>query len=188
MPSKFGQAVKRLSEFDIDLVRLKPGKHEFTYKLDTAFFDFYDYGIVHDGSLDVNILLERSTVLLNFDIKIKGVVKLTCDRSLEEFDHPLAVHDQVMIKFGDEEKELADNVFVIKADKPSINLADTLYELITVAVPIKKLHPKFADEENDEDSLVYTSLTEEEQHREEEEKEEEIDPRWKELLKLKNNK
>lgn len=181
--------MKRLSEFDIELVRLKPGKHEFNYQLGSSFFEAFEYGIVNKGDLKVKVILDKSHALLKFDIDIEGTIELTCDRSLENFDYPLSIHDHVMMKFGEEEGELSENVFVIKPDKQVINLSDFLYEYITVAVPIKRLHPKFAgEEEAEQDQLVYTSLTEEEIEKEKQEKEEDIDPRWKELLKLKNNK
>lgn len=179
--------MKRLGEFDIELVRLKPGRHEFDYKLDAAFFEKYDYGIIDKGNLDVKVIMEKSSALLKFDIDIKGTIELTCDRSLENFDYPLSIQNQVMMKFGEEEQELADDVFVIKPDKQVINLADLIYEYITVNVPLKKLHPRFENEEEGEDKLVYTSLSAKEMEQERKEKEEDIDPRWKELLKLKNN-
>ena len=61
--------------------------------------------------------------------------------------------------------------------------ADFIYEFITVAVPLKRLHPKFVDEEDENEDFVYTSGEDDE---EKEISPEEIDPRWKELLKLKN--
>ena len=63
-----------------------------------------------------------------------------------------------------------------------INIGEFIYEFITLAVPLKKLHPRFEDEleEDDEPEMIYTSQDEEET-----DDSQETDPRWEALKKLK---
>ena len=117
---------------------------------------------------------------LNF--QIDASVELICDRSLDNFDYPVKVDEKVIIKFGEDNYALSEDVIVIKQDTSSINVAEFVYEFITLAVPLKKLHPRYEDEfeEDDEPEMIYTS-----QEDEEEDNSQEPDPRWEALKKLK---
>ncbi len=117
---------------------------------------------------------------LNF--RIDAFVELICDRSLDSFDYPIKIDEKVIIKFGEDNYSLSEDVIVIKQDTASINIGEFIYEFITLAVPLKKLHPRFEDEleEDDEPEMIYTSQDEEET-----DDSQETDPRWEALKKLK---
>ena len=83
------------------------------------------------------------------------------------------------MKYGDEAIELSDDVEIIPFNTQQVNVAKYMYEFISVAIPMKKLHPRY-NEEIDEDQIIYSS------NEDEEEDKAEIDPRWIELKKLKN--
>lgn len=124
--------------------------------------------------------------MIQMFFQVEGTIELTCDRSLELFDHPLSFEAKMIFKYGDEEKELAEDVMVILKDTQTINIADLLFEFIGLEIPMKKLHPKFQeDEDNEEDMImIYSSPLEDEEEKQEEEV---IDPRWAALKKLKNS-
>ena len=69
-----------------------------------------------------------------------------------------------------------DAVFVLSVDTPFVS-KEVIDKLL--AVPMKKLHPRFADEP-EENQIIFSSKDEENNT--------EIDPRWSELKKLKNKK
>jgi uncharacterized protein len=91
----------------------------------------------------------------------------------------------VIYKFGAEEKEIDDDVIQITRNHQIINLAQNIFELITIAVPMKKLHPRYDLEAEPDDELIYTTRDIEE---ESEDDSSEPDPRWEALKKLKNKK
>ena len=96
------------------------------------------------------------------DFDITGTIRLTCDRSLEEFDQPMGVTEKVIYKYGPVEQEMSEDVFMITKDTPSINVAQLIYEFILLAIPAKKIHPDYLDEMDDDEfeeegSLVYLS-------------------------------
>lgn len=125
--------------------------------------------------------------MIQVDFSIQGSIELECDRSLEEFDFPINVERSMIYKYGDEEKELSEDVYVIEKNTQTLNVADIIFEFIGLEVPMKKLHPKFQDDEDDdsEGSMIYFSEPEEDQN---EQNEENIDPRWAALKNLKNKK
>jgi uncharacterized metal-binding protein YceD (DUF177 family) len=124
--------------------------------------------------------------MLQLDFKINGTIELVCDRSLEPYNHPVDLKERLIIQFGDKEETLDNELEVILRGTQSLHLEQYLYEYIAMAIPFKKLHPKFADEiDEDEDAdvkLIYSSSTDEAS-----EDEPPIDDRWEALKKLSKN-
>lgn len=185
-----------LNAFNIDIFKLSVGKHDYHFDVDSKFFAQFDYSLVDKGSLSIDAVLDKSETFFEIYFDIQGTIELTCDRSLEKFDYPVSIREKIIYKYGDFEKEIDDNLVMILHDTQRINIAQYIYELIMVTVPMKKLHPKFVEEEAGEEDeyeiLVYSDQEEEtpEQESETSEEEEPIDPRWnalKDLLNKNNN-
>jgi len=165
--------------YTVNIVGLSTKAHTFDYKIDDEFFTQYGTEILSGGDFDVKVALDKHETFIDADFSITGNAKLVCDRSLEPFDEPLKLHRKVMFKYGDEPSELTDEIIIIARDQQSLELGQLIYEFISLAIPIKKLHPRFRDEEkhdNTEGKIVYKSGSNEEK---------EIDPRWEKLKKLK---
>ena len=113
---------------------------------------------------------------------IQGVAHLICDRSLEAFDYPMEIARTIRFKYGEEEKELSDEIVMITREQTNLDIGQYLYELIGVSLPMKRLHPKFQNDELEESEiqLVYSSPIDKN-----EKEEDAIDPRWEKLKKLK---
>jgi uncharacterized metal-binding protein YceD (DUF177 family) len=187
--------VKFLRSYNIDVIKLREGRHSFTFEVGDEFFKFYEAEEWVKGSIiTVSVHLNKTSSVIEADFALEGTVKLTCDRSLEVFDYPIYVTEKVIYKYGAMEQEISEDVFLITKDTPSINVAQLIYEFVMLAIPAKKVHPDYLDEMDEEDFdeegiLVYTS--EEEKAIEMEESEDEntpvrpADPRWEILNKLK---
>lgn len=163
--------------FDIDIAKLIAGQHEFQFRIDSTFFELFDYSLVDKGSLSVDLVLDKKTSFISLNFDIKGTVELTCDRSLDLFDFELSAKKEIVLKFGEEAKEVSDDVEIIPFKTQTINVAKFIYELISVEVPMKKLHPRYNDESS-EDQIIFSS--------DDEEQNDEMDPRWSQLKKLKS--
>jgi uncharacterized metal-binding protein YceD (DUF177 family) len=102
------------------------------------------------------------------------------------FDYPIKIKRMVVFKYGEEDREITEEVMMIHRDTVSLELGQFIYEFIALAVPMKKLHPRFEDDDSDEDEseeengkIIFSSTTDEEN------KDEVTDPRWDILKKLK---
>ncbi len=187
--------MKFLRNYNIDVIKLKEGKHEFTFPVDGEFFSHFQHQeFLKEGNLITTIYLNKLTSLIEVVFIIKGSAKLVCDRSLEEFDQELYTEQKVICKYGLEETEVTEDVFMITRDTPSINVAQLIYEFILLAIPAKKIHPDYIEEMDDEDfdgegELVYFSDEKddevEDKETSSEKKSEKIDPRWDILKNLK---
>lgn len=181
--------MKFLKSFDIDIIRLKDGEHVFPFEIDSRFFSSFEGNhLVQEGKLKAEITLKKQAGVIEAWFVITGEVLLTCDRTLEEFNEPLNIRERILYKYGSEEKELNEEIYLITNDTAQINVAQLIYEFIILALPAKRLHPRFRDEIEDEDEevtghLVYSSAEEIE---DEEESEPEDNPLWEQLKKLKN--
>ncbi len=181
--------MKDLRDFDIDIFGLKDKTYEFDFEGDSSFFALFENSLVEKGEFKVKLRLDKSSTMLQLHFRITGSIELTCDRSLEPFDYPLDIEENHILKFGEENQELTDEIEIINRNTVTINVAQYVYEFIMLAVPMKKIHPKFADqefEENSEGLLVYRSKTESETT-EDTKEESDVDPRWAALRKLNNN-
>ncbi|MDX1904251.1 MAG: DUF177 domain-containing protein, partial [Thermonemataceae bacterium] len=117
-----------------------------------------------------------------------GLMELVCDRSLEIFGYPFQTEGLQLLRFSDHSEQLSEELELIPKGTSQINVAYYIFELITLAIPMKKLHPRFQQEQtNDNEAmlLVYSSEKKEDKKTTDTKN---IDPRWEELKKLIDNK
>lgn len=181
--------MKKLKEYEINIAKLSNKTHQYEFDMDDSFFDLFSGEIIHGGKLHADVELDKTETLLTLHFDIKGTVRLTCDRSLEEFDQPVDVQETFRMKFGPEDKELDEDLWMIASDTQQINVAQHLYDYIGLSLPMKKLHPRFLaeeDEDSDEDILIYSSKSsgDADNDSEDGDDDDDIDPRWDALKNL----
>ena len=186
--------VKR--QYDIDIFKLEDGEHFYELEVNDAFFASFNYGLIEKGQARVALRLNKSATMLTLDFVVKGQVELICDRSLEPFDQPIELEERLIVKYGEEEEDLDDDLLIITQNTQKINVAQFIYEIIGISLPMKKIHPDYLDEDDEDEfddlsegKLVYSSMADEQDTEEEEgsEEEDQTDPRWAILKNLKNN-
>ncbi|MEM8895170.1 MAG: DUF177 domain-containing protein [Bacteroidota bacterium] len=166
-----------LKAYNIDIYKLSNKSHEYQFDWGDQLFTIAENSLVQKGQGDCNIVLDKSETMITLDFEIKGVVELTCDRSLENFDHEIILQEHLILKLGDENIEMDNDLVMIHRDTQQINIGEYLYEYISLAIPMKRLHPDLEDEE---EGVVYYTETAPDQ-----EETKEDDPRWAALKKLK---
>jgi len=181
--------VKNLAHFDIDIYKLANKQYEYQYRIDHRFFEHFENSPVERAKLEAQLTLDKQDNLIIANFSIKGSVELECDRSLEKFDHPLDVEQRIIYQYGEEEQELDDDIVIITDKTQTINTAQYFYEFINLAVPMRKIHPKYAEEENPhvDGEIIFSSASDQAQAQEGDEMNDEaVDPRWNALKNLKN--
>ena len=173
--------MKPINNYKIDIYKLANKTHSFDFEFDNSFFELFEDSIIEKGSGTCHLELMKEETMMTASFEIKAEVELICDRSLEPFPFQIETFENLLIKFGEEELELGDEIISIHRDTQSLNIAQNIFEYLTISVPMKKLHPDFEDDK-ETDELIYSSNADEV---EEEENEETIDPRWSALKDLK---
>ncbi len=169
-------------DFKVGISGLKLGKHTFDWKIDESFFEELNPNLLEKAQLQVDVILSRSETMIEAKTYIIGEVTLACDRSLEPFQEPLSIEEQVFFKYGEEPQELSETVQIIAHNEEELDFAHLVYELVAVAIPMKRLHPNYREEDEDEE-WIYTVEDEAEGDGEEAGKEI-ADPRWAALKQL----
>lgn len=184
MRAKILLQLKPLKQFSIPFTGLKIGKHQFDFEIDNSFFDAFEYSLVKKGNLKTAVELDKQETMLILHFHINGTIVLDCDKCLAEFEAPISLQERQIVKFAEDELESDDLEIIVLSKKESeINIADLVYEFITVAVPyIKVCEENGTGVKCDQEmiarleSLAVGSKQEEKQN---------DDPRWAALKKLK---
>ncbi len=163
-------------EFLVNIPSLKNGLHEFQFEINDKFFDRFERALVEKGSGACILSLKKSETMMQLRFGFAVEVELVCDRSLDKFLFPIEKEQDLMIKFGEVEEELSEDLVVISKDTQTFDVAPYILEFISLSVPMKKLHPRY--EGKDSPDMIYQSEPKEET--------DEVDPRWEVLKKLRN--
>ncbi|WP_299394068.1 DUF177 domain-containing protein [uncultured Gelidibacter sp.] len=175
--------MKPLKEYDIQFVGLKLGKHHFDYQIGKKFFEYFEYDDFNDVDVKVDLLFEKKTTLLELNFKVSGTANINCDTSNEPYDQEIEGEFDLVVKFGDEYNDENEDILILPHGEYELNVAQNIYELIILSMPIKRIHPGIED--GTLQSEVLKKLEElSPKGLEEKEQTEEIDPRWNTLKKL----
>lgn len=175
--------MKPLKEYIIPFVGLKTGKHDFEYQIDIKFFEHFEYDEFNNSNIKTVIVFEKKTTLLELNFKISGVVNVNCDLTNEPYDQKIKGEFDLVVKFGDEYNDEYEDILIIPHGEYEINVAQYIYELIILSVPIKKVHPGVKDGTLQSDILKKLEELSP-KGLEEKEQTEDVDPRWNTLKKL----
>lgn len=175
--------MKALNSYTIPFVGLKIGEHHFDYQIDNTFFEHFEYDEFNSVNVKIDLKFEKKTTLLELHFSAKGSVNINCDITNEPFDQAINDDFKLVVKFGDEYNNDNEDILIVPHGEYEINVAQYIYELIILAVPIKRIHPGIEDGTLESDILSkLEELSPNEGNKDK--SSEEIDPRWNNLKKL----
>lgn len=173
--------MERKSEFMLPFVGLKEGVHHFKYDIENTFFKAYDFNDFFDAKIKVDLTFDKKATLMNLNFKALGSVEVACDVSNEHFDFPIDTNYDWIIKFGDDYNNDNDEILIIPHGTYQIDVAQPIYEMIVLAIPLKIIHPGIEDGTLESEIL---NKLEELKPKERSTSEQESDPRWNKLKDL----
>lgn len=194
----------KFDSYKIHLKSLSIGNHTYDYTLDTDYFKNIDSQDVQKGNVQANVLVKNNGSNFEFTFSLEGVVKVPCDRCLDDMDLPVSHTGKLIVKFGAAYAEEGDDIIVIPEVEGEINIAWFLYEFVALSIPIKHIHApgkcnrlmsgklkkhlaRNSDEEDDDMDLDLDIEDNEPVVDFEESDTQPTDPRWDELKKIIDN-
>ena len=141
----FFRIVSWKSKYNIEFKGLKEGLHDFEYKVDNTFFEHFEESLVDNGEVKINVTLEKRSAFLKIHLKIRGWLDLTCDRCLDVYQQNVKQKTELYVKFGEKDFEEGENVIWILPEEHHINLAQIIYEYVSLSIPLRHVHPKNKD-------------------------------------------
>lgn len=133
----------RNREYEIAFVGLKPGVHEFSYKIDDRFFEAFQQQDFHHCQAQVKLLLDRKTGFMQLKFEIGGRLDVTCDRCNNEL--PLELWDEfnITVKMVEDpeqanQQEDDPDMYYISSGDSHLDVANWIYEFINLSIPMQK--------------------------------------------------
>ncbi len=171
-------------KYDIEFKGLKEGLHDFEFKIDNKFFEHFEESLVNKGEVLIKVVLEKRSAFLKLHFNIEGWLELTCDRCLEEYQQAIKYENVLFVKYGEKEYDDGDNVIWVNPEEHHVNLAQIIYEYLTLCIPLRHVHPKNRNGERACNKEMIEKLKKYKQT--EKEEDQKTDPRWDALRKLGN--
>ena len=172
--------MEQFSDFLIPFIGLKDGLHRFDFKIDNKFFEGFDFLDFQNAHIQVSLIFEKKTTLLELNFSAKGQVTVPCDITTEPFKLPIDTAFKLVVKFGSVENDDDDEILILPHGSHEIQIAQYIYEMIVLSVPQKKVHPGIAE------GTLKSEILEKLKDLQPQEKpiSDETDPRWDKLKDL----
>ena len=169
--------MRKLGMFDIPFTGLKLGSHQYQFEIDKAFFDQFEFSELSEAHFKVNLSLEKQSTMLILHFDLSGEVNTICDTCGENLVLPVSFKDRIIVKFGDEDIEQSEEIWVIPHFEHKINVAELIYEFAHLAMPVRRVHP---EGECDDEAIQKLEDFDHESTKE-------SDPRWDGLKEIKKD-
>ena len=167
--------VFQTSNYDIVFSGLKEGEHKYNYKIGATFLKNFGFNELSQVNIKVNSIFIKKNTLMELHLSGKGSYILTCDISNELFPYHVDSQLNLIIKFGEKYNDDDDQYVIIPHNSYKFNIAKSIYEMIVLSIPQKRIHPKVLDGSLNSKTLkILNKLSPGS-------KKTELDPRWNKL-------
>ena len=143
----------KLKDFNIAFAGLKQGRHEFDFELDNEFFESFGYDEFNSSAAKATVELDKRSTLMDLHLNGFGSVNVNCDVTNEPFDLPIDAQLDIVVKFGDQFNDDNEDILILPHGEYELNVAQYLYEMIVLSIPLKKTHPGLEDGSLESDVL-----------------------------------
>lgn len=137
--------MKDLKQFSIQFVGLKEGEHVFEYTIDNKFFEAFNFDEYESSSLKVSLTFIKKSTLFELTFNASGTVEVPCDVTNELYDQEITSELPLVVNFGPVYNDDNEEILILPHEAYEFNVAQFIYEMIVLAVPNKRVHPKVLD-------------------------------------------
>lgn len=123
----------------IPFIGLKIGSHTFEFDIVNSFFDSFEYSIIHEGNVHVDLVLEKKETMMIGNFSCEGKVSTLCDRCNDPLEVPVKGNFQLVFKLSTEKTD-DEALIVLPPESYELDVTPYIYELITVSLPTRMIH------------------------------------------------
>jgi uncharacterized metal-binding protein YceD (DUF177 family) len=131
-------------EFELAFVGLKPGIHEFNYRIGDKFFEAYQQQDFKNCDAHVKLFLDKKNGFMLLKFEISGKLEVVCDRCGNNL--PLDLWDEfnLLVKLVDNaelmnQQEEDPDVYYTSRGESHLHVADWIYEFINLSIPTQRM-------------------------------------------------
>lgn len=136
------------NELKVRISGLSAGEHDFQFKVGQAFFSSFESELLENGEVGIDLLMVKKATHLELNFKLEGWVSSVCDRCLVDYQHPINSENRLFVKFGDDFKELSDEMVMIPRENHEVDAGQWVYEFILMSIPMKKVACEILDDDS----------------------------------------
>lgn len=166
---------------DISIVGIRDGNHPFTVIVNAS--GVQGLGPEFGGDIRVEGVLHKHGGRYTVSATASSTARLVCDRSLEEYDEPiaasfdlefvvntaLAVEQLGRVAYLDDEE-----VRGLRDDDKAVDITEDVRQVLTLAIPVRRVAPAYRDKNLEE---IFPSI----KGRDAEQPSNDVDDRWEAL-------
>ena len=175
--------METLEDFKILFSSLKDGENRFDYRLNHSFFEAFDFTEIISCDIATELILIKTTLLLDLKFELKGSYSTNCDKCLGKLEVLLNSIFRLIVKFVDQEEVKDEDVLFIERTAYDINVSLFIFEDCLLNFPKKQIHK--AGECDKESIQILNQYLLIESKDEELKNSDILDPRWEKLKDLK---
>ena len=97
------------------------------------------------SSIKVSLTFVKKSTLFELSFSAEGTVEVPCDLTNELYDQEIASKLPLVVNFGPEYNDENEEILILPHEAYEFNVAQFIYEMIVLAVPNKRVHPKVLD-------------------------------------------
>ncbi len=131
--------------FVIPFKGLKEEKHQFEFAINKEFFDIYQYDDIYDANLKVHLNFNKKSTFFELEFYVKGEVQVACDLTNELFQETMTSKLDLVVKFGNTYNDENIDILILPHGEYEIDVSKFIYEMIVLALPVKRIHPGVVD-------------------------------------------
>jgi DUF177 domain-containing protein len=131
-------------EYEIAFVGLKPGIHEFSYRITDKFFEAYQLQDFRKCEANVKLFLDKKNSFMLLKFEVGGKIEIGCDRCGNQL--PLDLWDEfnILVKLVEEpdlmnQQEEDPDVYYISKGESHLHISDWIYEFINLSIPMQRM-------------------------------------------------
>lgn len=131
-----------MERFKLKLTAIDSKEHAESFEISNTFLnENLEFKIIRSSlTLDVSIKKEGSSSY-NLNCKIVGEINgIPCDLCAENLNIPIKIESSIIIKESKELLESTDEIFYIRPKQQRIDITHLIFEMITLAIPVKRTH------------------------------------------------
>lgn len=132
----------KFTKFTLPLKSLPKGTHHFEFDLDKKFFEDMESSDIRDAALKCDVEVKYNGDIYDVSFHITGDVTILCDRCLDEMPWPIDAAYHIEVRYGDTFADDSDELIEIPSNMNELNVAYMIYDTVSLAVPIKHVHPQ----------------------------------------------
>jgi uncharacterized metal-binding protein YceD (DUF177 family) len=133
--------------FEIAFVGLRPGLHEFEYRIEDKFFTDFGPQEFNNCQTTIKLKLDKHQGFMQLNFDVDGKVESNCDRCGNPLTVQLWDEFKLIVKLVDDpdtmnSQEEDPDIYYLDRHESHLSIASWIYEFITLSFPLQHICPE----------------------------------------------